>query len=50
MNYKDLTPRVAVAWDVRGNGKTAVKFSMERNNAAAGIGAVTIPPRTRRAA
>jgi hypothetical protein len=38
VNYKDLTPRVAVAWDVQGNGKTAVKFSMGRYNNAAGIG------------
>jgi len=38
VNYKDLTPRVAVAWDVRGNGKTAVKFNMGKYNNAAGIG------------
>jgi hypothetical protein len=39
VNYKDLTPRVAVAWDVQGNGKTAVKFSMGKYNNAAAIGA-----------
>ena len=38
VNYKDLTPRVAAAWDVQGNGKTAVKFSMGRYNNAAAIG------------
>jgi hypothetical protein len=38
VNYKDLTPRVAVAWDVQGNGKTAVKFSMGKYNNAAAIG------------
>jgi hypothetical protein len=39
VNYKDLTPRVAIAWDVQGNGKTAVKFSMGKFNNAAAIGA-----------
>jgi len=38
VNYKDLTPRVAVAWDVQGNGKTAVKFSFGKFNNAAAIG------------
>ncbi len=38
VNYKDLTPRVAVAWDVQGNGKTAVKWSLGKYNNAAGIG------------
>ncbi len=38
VNYKDLTPRMAAAWDVRGNGKTAVKWSMGRYNNAAAIG------------
>jgi hypothetical protein len=38
VNYKDLTPRVAAAWDVQGNGKTAVKWSMGKYNNAAGIG------------
>jgi hypothetical protein len=37
VNYKDLTPRWAVAWDVTGDGKTAVKWSMGRYNNAAGI-------------
>jgi hypothetical protein len=27
VNYKDLSPRGGVAWDVFGNGKTAVKFN-----------------------
>src|SRR5215471_16078724 len=38
VNYKDLTPRVAVAWDVQGNGKTAVKVSMGKYNNAAALG------------
>lgn len=38
VNYKDLTPRWAVAWDVGGDGKTAVKWSMGRYNNAAAIG------------
>ena len=38
VNYKDLTPRVAVAWDVTGDGKTAVKGSFGKYNNAAAIG------------
>jgi hypothetical protein len=38
VNYKDLTPRWATAWDVTGDGKTAVKWSMGRYNNAAAIG------------
>src|SRR6185295_15382293 len=29
-NYKDISPRVGVAYDVFGNGKTAVKFNLGR--------------------
>jgi hypothetical protein len=29
-NYKDITPRVGAAYDVFGNGKTAIKFSFGR--------------------
>jgi hypothetical protein len=29
-NWKDISPRMGFAWDVRGNGKTAVKVSMSR--------------------
>ena len=29
-NYKDLSPRLGVAWDVRGNGKTALKATLSR--------------------
>ena len=37
VNYKDLTPRVAVTWDVPGNGKTAVKWNMGKYHNASGI-------------
>ena len=30
LNWKDLSPRVAASYDLRGNGKTAVKFSLAR--------------------
>jgi hypothetical protein len=30
VNYKDISPRGGVAWDVRGNGKTAVKINAGR--------------------
>jgi hypothetical protein len=39
VNYKDLTPRLGVAWDVKGDGKTAVKWSMGKYNNAAALGA-----------
>ena len=29
-NWKDISPRVGLAWDVFGNGKTAVKASVAR--------------------
>ena len=29
-NWKDLSPRVGFAWDVFGNGRTAVKASVAR--------------------
>src|SRR6185312_5152294 len=38
VNYKDITPRMAAAWDVQGNGKTAVKVSAGKYNNAAAIG------------
>lgn len=31
-NWKDVSPRVGIAWDVQGNGKTAVKASFGRYN------------------
>jgi len=30
VNYKDISPRGGVAWDIRGNGKTAVKVNFGR--------------------
>lgn len=52
-NWKDISPRLGFAWDVRGNGKTAIKASFGRyvnfettnltklNNPAAGLVANT---------
>jgi hypothetical protein len=40
VNYNDLTPRWGVTWDVRGNGKTSVKWNMGKYNNAAGINGV----------
>jgi hypothetical protein len=36
-SYKDLTPRMGVAWDVFGNGKTAIKANLGRYLEGAGI-------------
>src|SRR5262249_30889464 len=39
-SFKDITPRMGLVYDVRGNGKTAVKFSLGRYleaSSAAGI-------------
>ena len=30
LNWKDVSPRLGLAYDLRGNGKTAVKFSVNR--------------------
>ena len=43
--YKDLTPRGGVAYDVFGNGKTAVKFSVGRYLEAAQNGGLFIASR-----
>ena len=40
VNYNDLTPRWGVVWDVRGNGKTSVKWNMGKYLNAAGISGV----------
>ncbi|MDR1989445.1 MAG: TonB-dependent receptor, partial [Acidobacteriaceae bacterium] len=37
-NWKDISPRVGVAWDVRGNGRTAVKASIARYVAGEAVG------------
>ena len=36
-NWKDLNPRIGVAWDVFGNGKTAIKASFARYVAGVGL-------------
>jgi hypothetical protein len=36
-NWKDISPRVGVAWDVFGNGRTAVKASVARYVAAQNV-------------
>jgi hypothetical protein len=40
VNYNDLTPRFGATWDIRGNGKTAVKWNMGKYNNAATIGGI----------
>ncbi|MDR1990949.1 MAG: carboxypeptidase regulatory-like domain-containing protein [Acidobacteriaceae bacterium] len=44
-NWKDISPRVGFAWDVRGNGRTAVKASIARyvNGEAVGTSAAANP-------
>jgi hypothetical protein len=40
VNYRDISPRWGATWDVFGNGKTAVKWTMGRFLNAAGISGV----------
>jgi len=40
VNYNDITPRLGLTWDVRGNGKTSVKVNWGRYLNAAGISGV----------
>jgi hypothetical protein len=40
VNYNDINPRLGVAWDVRGNGKTSVKVNWGKYLNAAGISGV----------
>jgi hypothetical protein len=40
VNYNDATPRWGVVWDVRGNGKTAVKWNMGKYLNAATISGI----------
>jgi hypothetical protein len=37
VTYNDITPRWGVAWDVFGNGKTAIKWNMGKYLGAAGL-------------
>jgi hypothetical protein len=41
-NWKNLNPRLGVAYDLFGNGRTAVKASLSRYNGPAGVAAVSI--------
>jgi len=47
-NWKDLSPRIGVAYDLFGDGKTAIKFSVARyvNGEAAGTAAQNNPETT----
>jgi len=47
-NWKDLSPRLGVAYDLFGDGKTAIKFSVARyvNGEAAGTAAANNPQTT----
>ena len=38
LNWKDITPRLGLAYDVFGNGKTAVKATLNKYMQAVGIG------------
>ena len=38
MNFKDITPRFGAAYDLFGNGKTAIKANVGRYTTALGIG------------
>lgn len=40
VSYNDITPRWGVNWDVRGDGKTSLKWNMGRYNNAAGISGI----------
>jgi hypothetical protein len=37
VSYKDITPRWSAAWDLFGNGKTAIKYNMGKFLGAAGL-------------
>jgi hypothetical protein len=40
VSYNDVSPRWSVGWDVRGNGRTAIKWNMGKYNNAAGISGI----------
>jgi hypothetical protein len=46
VNFHDITPRWGVAWDVFGNGKTAVKYSMGKylEGSHINIGSIAVAP------
>ena len=48
-NWKDISPRVGVAWDVFGNGRTAVKASVARYVNGEAVGTAPPPATTRSA-
>lgn len=47
LNWKDLNPRTGVAYDVLGDGKTAVKMSLNRYIASQGLRGIGIGPTDR---
>jgi hypothetical protein len=40
VNFKDITPRMGVAWDIFGSGKTAIKWSMGKYLDGVSVGGV----------
>ena len=40
VSYKDITPRWSVAWDVFGNGKTAIKYNQGKYLQPANVGGI----------
>ena len=40
VSYNDITPRWSVAWDVFGNGKTAIKYNQGKYLQPANVGGI----------